>query len=439
MFQFEDSDLITERAYSFDVSSDSKLVLIGDKEKTTIYIYEFHDLQTMKLTIEDCYPYCDPKFSSDSRFVAFSSFRRNERRGPVYIWNIKIFSVESGKLERSLVTVDTVRCLQWSVDDKSLFVAIDSALLQLDSTTGAEIRKFETDTFRIWNMKVSLDEEMIAFSGQEKDYSYSTRISRMCDGFELLRLYHRTDTEMAFSPDGKYFAEASSSNVILYEVATNKLITLSDFVYSGCTILAFSPDSRYLVTSKFRGGGWTNLSNLKEYSSFNLIGMREPVKGVFAPNGSFFMCHDNYTGLVYKWYNKDDDTLSERQRLAENASIAWQSAAVVLASFRANSKHRFRDSILQPDMLPVILEMATPPRTYNELKDAETEAPDDLFIDDEPDYLSGEKLREERESFSSKLSRFVDSVFATNLVLSESDDDDSSSSSSSSKKRRRED
>lgn len=67
----------------------------------------------------------------------------------------------------------------------------------------------------------------------------------------IARLGRGSVRDIAFSPDGRYFAVASAIGVWLYELSTLSPIALWDTERGMTTTVTFSPDSRRIVTSTF--------------------------------------------------------------------------------------------------------------------------------------------------------------------------------------------
>jgi WD40 repeat protein len=353
---------------------------------------------------------------------------------------VEIYTTE-GKLIRSDTVGHTIWSMEWARDDKSIFFSFQSStrfgeITRVDSTSGRELRKYPIPGDIAHCITISLDGFMMAVC---LDYGIVV-VWDISVGEELFRCgghspyVHRIE----FSPDGQLLALYREDGPI-------------DFVHTGgekkgksfrrlqgryryTRGIAFYPDGNLIATNCDGTLQFWNVHTGQLVSTLDLKDDRTNFIR-FSPNGAKLVSGISHEGEMRIWSISSANTIQNRQTLCENASIAWQSAALVTAFFRANSGHRFKEVILRPDLLPVILQMASPPQTYLELKRAIEQAPDEqqseLIIVPRTDL----ELRNLRESFAEKISQFVDSVFARHHE--ELQAQPPSSSSSKTKKRRR--
>jgi WD40 repeat protein len=80
----------------------------------------------------------------------------------------------------------------------------------------------------------------------------SARVWQIADAIPLLTLHERCE-RVVLSPDGATLATAQGSQARLYDVASGALLSICAAHSDRITCLAFSPDSRRLVTGSHDG------------------------------------------------------------------------------------------------------------------------------------------------------------------------------------------
>ena len=129
----------------------------------------------------------------------------------------------------------------------------------------------------------------------------------------IARLGRGSVRDMAFSPDGRYFAVASAIGLWLYELPTLSPIALWDTERGMTDAVVFSPDSRQIVTHTFVENvkiwdieGGVCITKIDDQDSKNIT------KPVFSQDGQRIAAVSyKRKGKIYVWHSHSGTPLSE--------------------------------------------------------------------------------------------------------------------------------
>jgi WD40 repeat protein len=248
----------------------------------SFFMIQIYDVASGALlhTLKGWYAGTSFLFSPDSSILAVGTYPYNSLNQTDYA-AIKLYDVASGRLLKSIAPPDSVWAdvYQFSTDGHALLVFADSPdgndyedidYIDLASgrTTMSIERKFGHGlsatalnpaqtlfAFSDWNDK---SEFASAFYGTG---SNTVSLWDAATGKQLRVLEKQSGSyltsavvELVFSPDGRLLAGLGADNVIrIWDVATSTLLHTLGGYLSKVRTLAFSPDSRWLVT----GSGYT--------------------------------------------------------------------------------------------------------------------------------------------------------------------------------------
>jgi WD40 repeat protein len=175
---------------------------------------------------------------------------------------IRIWNLSAGQILHEFTVKKRGAMPDWSFarafspDAKLLATEGDSGglgeILLWDIAAGELVGSFPVHTFMIYSLAFSQDGKMLASSEHDEDESNKVRLWDVATQKELFALPARKDgaKQVALSPNGKTLATWDDKKILLWEIATRKIVHEFDAAKTHVlTSIHFVPDGRVLALS----------------------------------------------------------------------------------------------------------------------------------------------------------------------------------------------
>src|SRR5262249_47636211 len=184
-------------------------------------------------------PPLDVALSPDGRRLATRSPR-----------DLRLWDARTGKPLRTVAAGKFVPGLSWSGDGKSLVAAGEGRVGWWNADTGALLRQVPLGAKEVQRVTLSADGAKLLCEVTEKEGLFYRRLDADT-GKDELRAVPADGELKAISPDGKYYATASSDAVWLHAAGAERALW-KQATYNA-DYVAFSPDGRAVVATHWSG------------------------------------------------------------------------------------------------------------------------------------------------------------------------------------------
>ncbi len=226
-----------------DASADGDSIAYIAGNQDEIRIFNQNQNKTLVLIPESLYG--NATFSPDGTKLAVASMDELQ----VTLWDTNT-GIKLGIL-KGFETAAPVYNAQIGSDDKTL-IWLSRGTIQLQDINSQQMGPIFSHEDFVMGLALSKDGNILASAAGGTLNGNYTPIIYIWDahsGNNLATLpYPDSFSTLAFSPDGKILASASAGNLVLWDMTTNKVITIIQIQSNSVSNVAFSPDGKSLLT-----------------------------------------------------------------------------------------------------------------------------------------------------------------------------------------------
>jgi WD40 repeat protein/serine/threonine protein kinase len=230
-----------------DLTPDGKRLIVADKEKN-VRVWDLgkgKELLAFKINRE-VFPIAgyisQAGISPDGKWYALPA-----ADGKIEIWNL-----ETGVLNRTMKGFEQPWLCRFSPDGSRLLGSDERGTIKVwDFATGLETTSIKLNGMFIARIRFNPDGKLLAVVGHNRFGSAEARIVALESGREVTLKGHRIAVlDMAFSPDGKRVATASTDKTVgIWDLESGQEILMLKGHRQAVLSLKFSSDGRRLITA----------------------------------------------------------------------------------------------------------------------------------------------------------------------------------------------
>lgn len=161
---------------------------------------------------------------------------------------IKLWNLDGSSLETLSGHQDSVKKVSFSADGKIIASASLDNTVKLWESSGKLIDTLEGHTDSVWGINFSADNKIIASAAQDNQIKLWNLDGSLIKTFSLEKEDAGGFWDIAFNPDGKTIAASHDTNITLWK--NQNLLPIQLTEHKGTVVnIAFSPDSKTIATA----------------------------------------------------------------------------------------------------------------------------------------------------------------------------------------------